>query len=126
MLGYTDFDWGGNIVDQNITSDYCFILGSTMISWSSRNKVLVSQRTTKDEYTVASTACREEVWLINLLGELFGENIEPIVIGCDNQSCIKLFKNHVFHDKSKHIEIKYHFIRYMVKGASMELGYTFW
>ena len=114
LLGYTDFDWGGNVVDQNITSRYCFSLGSMMISWSSRNKVLVSQRTTEDEYTTASTACREAVWLRKLHGGLFDVNIDPTMIKCDNKSCIKLSKNPLLHDNLKHIEMKYHFIQDMV------------
>ena len=50
------------------------------------------------------------MWLIKLLGGLFGENIEPTVIKCDNQSCINISENLMFHDKLKHIEMKYHFI----------------
>ena len=52
--------------------------------------------------------------LRNILGGFFGENIEPIVINCDNQSFINIYENPMFHDKSKHIEMKYHFIRDMV------------
>ena len=58
-----------------------------------------------------------------ILGGLFGEKIEPIVIRCENQSCINLSKNIVFHDKSKHIEIKYHFIQDMVQKGIVKLQY---
>ena len=110
LPGYTNLDWGGNIVDQKSTSGYCFGLGSSMISWSSRKQGPISHSTTDVEYIAASTACREAVWLRKILGGLFSVNLEPTVIRCDNQSCIKLFENPVFHDKSKHIEMKYHVI----------------
>ena len=70
----------------------------------------VSQSTAEAEYISSSTACKEVVWLIKLLGGLLSVNLEPIVIRCDNQSCINISENPVFHDKSKHIEVKYHFI----------------
>ena len=53
----------------------------------------------------------EAIWIQKLLVSLFGQKVETTVIHCDNQSCIKLFENPVFHDRSKHIDIKYHFIR---------------
>ena len=86
-----------------------------MISWSSRKQGSVSQSTTEVEYIVASIACKEAVWLRKLLAGLFDERLEPTIIRCDNQSCIKLSKNLVFHEKSKHIEMKYYFIRDMVQ-----------
>ena len=110
LLGYIDSHWGGNIVDQNSTSRYCFSLGSAMISWSSRKQGSISQSTEEAEYISTSTACREVVWMRKLLGGLFGENIEPTVIMCDNHRFINISEIIVFHDKSKHIEMKYHFI----------------
>ena len=63
------------------------------------------------------------MWLRNPLGGLFSENIEPTVIRCENQSCIKISENYVFHDKSKHIVMKYHFIRDMVQKGIIKLRY---
>ena len=82
-----------------------------MISWSNRKQGSVSQSTAEDEYIAASTASRDATWLIKILGGLLNVNIEPTMIRCDNQSCINIFENPMFHDKSKHIEMKYHFIR---------------
>ena len=103
LLGYTKSNWGGSIVDQKSAFRYCFSLGSTMISLSSRKQGSVAQSTSEVEYIAASIACREAMWLRNLLGGLFSEKIEHTVIRCDNQSCIKLSENPVFHDKLKHI-----------------------
>ena len=63
------------------------------------------------------------MWLRNLLGGLFSVKIEPTVIMCDNHSFIKLSENLIFHDKSKHIEMKYRFIRYMVQKGIVKLQY---
>ena len=63
------------------------------------------------EYIAASMVTCEAIWLQKLLVALFGQKVETTVIHYDNQSCIKLSKNPVFHDRSKHIDIRYHFIR---------------
>ena len=72
---------------------------------------------------VASSATREEIWLRKILAGLFGQIPKPTVIHCDNQSCVQMSVNLVFHDKSKHIEIRYHFIRDMVQKGVVELQY---
>jgi hypothetical protein len=66
---------------------------------------------------------REVVWLWKLLARIFDLELEPTLIHCDNQSCMKLTKNLVFHDRSNHIEIKYHYIRDMVQRGVVELQY---
>eukprot|EP01018_Ginkgo_biloba_P021684 Gb_35290 [translate_table: standard] len=71
----------------------------------------------------ASQASCEAIWLRKLLVGLFGQQWQPTVIYYDNQSCIKLSENPVFHDRSKHIEIKYHFIRDYVQRGAVELQY---
>ena len=70
-----------------------------------------------------SSETQEAVWLRKLLAGLFGQILEPTVIHCDNLSCVQMSMNHVFHDKSKHIEIRYHFIRDMVQKGAVELQY---
>jgi hypothetical protein len=72
---------------------------------------------------VASQANCEAIWLHKLLVGLFGHELRPIVIHCDNQSCIKLSENPVFHDRSKHIEIRYHFIHDWVQRGAVQLEY---
>ena len=79
--------------------------------------------TTKPKYIVASVASCDAVWLRKLLAGLFDLELEPTLIYCDNQSYVKLSENPVFHNKSKHIEIKYHFIRDMVQKGAVELWY---
>ena len=71
LQGYTDFEWVGSVVDMKSTSEYCFSLGSGMISWLSRKQTSVALSATKEEYIAASDANREAVWLLEILVELF-------------------------------------------------------
>ena len=107
MHGYADVDWAGIPVDRKSTFGYYFSLGSSMISWSSQKQGSIAQSTTEDEYIAASDASKEAVWLRKLVSGLFGDKLEKTVVHCDNQSCIKLKENPVFHDRSKHIDMRY-------------------
>ena len=80
--------------------------------------------TTKAEYIAACSASCEAVWMQKLLSNLFDLELEATCIFCDNQSYVKLSKSLVFHDKSKHIEIKYHYIQDMVQRGAVKLQYV--
>ena len=95
-----------------------------MISWFSRKQSYVALSTTEVEYVAACSASCEAVWLRKILSDLFDLQLDATCIYCDNQSCVKLSKNPVFHDKSKHIEIKYHYIRDMVQRGAVKLQYA--
>ena len=110
LHGYTNSDWGGSAKDRKSTSGCCFSLGSGMISWFSRKQTSVALSMTESEYIAACSACSEVVWLRKMLAGLFDAEIDVIDILRDNQSFIKMTENPVFHDKTKHIEIIYHFI----------------
>ena len=81
-----------------------------MISWFNRKHASLALSSTDVEYMTTSMASCEAIWIHKLLTRLFDQELEPTVIHCDNQSCIKLSEDPVFHDRSKHIEIRYHFI----------------
>eukprot|EP00253_Pinus_taeda_P003483 PITA_03483 len=106
LLGYTDVDWVGSVVDRKSTSGCCFSLGFASISWMSRKQKSMALSTAEAEYIAASMASCEAVWLRKLFSELFGFTLDTTVILCDNQSGIRLSENLVFHDRSKHIEIR--------------------
>ena len=114
LSGYSDSDWVGSVVVRKSTSGYCFNMGSTMIPWSSRKQGSIAQSTAEAKYIIASDACKEAVWLRKLISNLFKGNLDSTIIHCDNQSCIKLSENPMFHDRLKHIEMWYHFIRDLV------------
>jgi hypothetical protein len=110
LHGFTDSDWAGSAEDGKSTSGMCFSLGSAMISWSSKKQKSVALSTVEAEYMAACEACIEAVWLRKLISDLFDQTPESTTIYCDNQSCIRLSEHLVFHERSKHIEIKYYFI----------------
>jgi hypothetical protein len=123
LQGYTDFDWEKNVVDRKSTSRCFFTFGSAIVSWCSRKQTYMVLSTAEAEYIVLSVVVREAVWIHNLLAYLFGHVLDSIVIHFDNQICVKISENPVFHDKSKHIDIKYHYIRYMVKRKRVLVQY---
>ena len=120
---YTDSDWAGCASDWKSTSGCCFGLGSAVVSWFSRKQKSVALSSSEAEYMVASQASCEAIWLCKMLFGLFGQTLRPTMIYCDNQSCIKLTRNLVFHDRSKHIEIMYYFIRDCVQRGVVKLEY---
>jgi hypothetical protein len=124
LSGYIDADWAGSVSDRKITSGCCFSLGSTMILWQSRKQSNIALSTTEAEYIAACSASCEAIWFRKLLTDLFDLEMEATMILCDNQSCIKMTKNPVFHDRSKHIEIRYHYIHDMVQRGALKLQYV--
>lgn len=92
-----------------------------MISRSSRKQTFVALSMTDVEYIVACSAYCEVVWHRKLFIGLFDKLLESITIYCDNQSCLKLLENSVFHDRLKHIEIKYHYIQNIVTRGAVRL-----
>ena len=93
------------------------------MSWFSRKQKSVALSSAEAEYMAATQASCEALWLRKLMVDIFGQQMVPIVIHCDNQSCIRLSENPVFHDRSKHIEIRYHFIRDYVQRGAVLLRY---
>jgi hypothetical protein len=109
--GYTDVNWAGNVLDRRSTSGFMFSFGSGAVSWSSKKQPTVVLSSMEAEYRgVAIVAC-EVVWLQKLLSDL-GQSVDaPVVIYCDNISSILFVNNPVYHARTKHIEVHYHFIR---------------
>ena len=114
LHGYLDLDWACSAVERKSTFGGCFILGSTMVSWFNSKQTSVALSSTEAKYMAASMASCEAIWIHKLLSRLFNQELEPTVIYCDNQSCIKIFENPVFYDRSKHIKIIFHFIQYRI------------
>jgi hypothetical protein len=103
VSGYTDVDWEGSVSDRKSTSGCCFGLRSTMISWPNRKQSNIALSTVEAEYIASCSSSCEAIWLRKLLTGLFDQEREATTILCDNQSCIKMTENHVFHDRLKHI-----------------------
>ena len=113
------------MADQKSTSGCCFSLGSTVVSWFNRKQKSIALSSAEVEFMETNQASCKALWLHKLLVNLFGQELRPTVIYCDNQSCIQLSENPVFHDRSKNIEIIYHFIRDYVQRGALTLQYIF-
>eukprot|EP00253_Pinus_taeda_P003353 PITA_03353 len=123
QTGYTNSYWAGCASNSMSTSKCRFGLGLAILSWIGQKQQSVALSSAEAEYMAASFTSCEAIWLSNIMFCLFGQALRPSIIYYDNQSCIKLTKNPVFHDKSKHIEIKYHFIRDYVQKGAIKLEY---
>ncbi|WJX63250.1 hypothetical protein P8452_48162 [Trifolium repens] len=100
LLGFTDADWAGCLDTRRSTSGYCFFLGSSLISWRAK---------------------KQHTWLVYLLTDLNVQCVKPPVLYCDNQSALHIAANPVFHERTKHLEIDYHFVREKLQQGVFKL-----
>ena len=124
FVGYTDADWAGNAANRRSTSGYTFSLGNAAIAWSSKKQSTIALSSTEAEYRGAVVATCEAIWLRRLLKDLQDEVLDLTTIYCDNLSNIQLAKNPVFHARTKHIEVHYHFVHECVLSSEVELTYV--
>ncbi|KAJ8499382.1 hypothetical protein OPV22_009934 [Ensete ventricosum] len=116
-------DWAGDLDDRKSTSGNIFSLGSGAISWSSKKQATTALSTSEAEYVAATSAACQAIWLRRLLEDLHQKQIDATEIFCDNKSTIALAKNPTFHGRTKHIEIRYHFIRDLVADGAITMKY---
>ena len=123
LVGYSDSDWAGSIDDRKSTSGNVFFLGTKPISWSSKKQSTVAMSSAEAEYISASGAACEAVWLRRILKDMKQCQTTPTILFCDNLSAIAMTKNPVFHNRSKHIELRHHFIRELASRGEIELAF---
>jgi len=124
ILGYVDADWGSDVNDRKSTSGYAFTLSGGAISWSSKKQSAVALSSTEAEYIAGAHAAKEAIWLGRLFAGLQQPSSFPIPLLIDNQSAIAIAKNPEFHDRTKHIDIRYHFLRHKVESGDIILDYV--
>ncbi|GJT18960.1 ribonuclease H-like domain-containing protein [Tanacetum coccineum] len=110
LVAYTDSDYAGATLDRKSTTGGCQFLGNRLISWQCKKQTVVATSTTEAEYVAAASCCRQVLWIQNQLLD-YGYNFMNTVIYIDNTSTICIIENPVQHSKTKHIEIRHHFIR---------------
>ncbi|GJX21292.1 putative ribonuclease H-like domain-containing protein [Tanacetum coccineum] len=110
LIAYSDSDYAGASIDRKSTTGGCQFLGSRLVSWQCKKQTIVANSTTEAEYIAASHCCGQVLWLQNQLLD-YGYNFMRTKIHIDNESTISVIKNPVSHSKTKHIEIRFHFIR---------------
>jgi hypothetical protein len=124
LYGYTDADWGNCPNDRKSYTGYCFIFCGSSITWESRKQCTVALSSTEAEYMALSDATKEGIYLRKLLNELCDENIEKVSILTDNTGSIKLAENPIFHKRTKHIDIRHHFIRDALKNGIINVNFV--
>jgi len=120
LHGYVDSDLAGDLDRSRSTTGYVFTLGSAAVSWKSQLQDVVALSTTEAEYVAATEASKEMIWLQELMEEL-GKKQESSRLYSDSKSAIHLAKNSAFHPKTKHIRIRYHFIRWLLEEKVLKL-----
>ena len=106
------------------TSGVAFFLGGCLVSWSSKKQSSVSLSTAEAEYIAAAGCCTQILWMKQMLKDMHIQYDDPIPIFCDNTSAISISRNPMMHSKTKHIPIKYHFLREQVLSKVIKLEYV--
>ena len=123
LVGYSDADWAGDLDTRHSTSGFVFQIQSDTVSWCSKRQPTVSKSSTESEYIALSGACQEAVWLRRLLADIGLEQKGPSTIYEDNQGAIELTKNPRFHNRTKHIDVSFHYIREQVNLKTVSVKY---
>ncbi|GKU97164.1 hypothetical protein SLEP1_g10341 [Rubroshorea leprosula] len=127
LRAYSDTDWAGDLFDHKSTTGYCFFLGNSLISWQSKKQTIPSRFSTEVEYRTLGDTTSELLSLWWLLEDMGIPQPSSTKLYCDNQSVMQIAHNDVFHERTKHIEVDYHFVRYHVAQEIVYLvfiGYT--
>eukprot|EP00794_Sanderia_malayensis_P014955 gene14955-biopygen12465 len=123
LQGYSDADWAGDVNTRKSTSGYVFRLGKATISWKSKRQPVVALSSTEAEYVALCAATQEAIWLRRLLGSLDINQDQATQLYEDNQGAIALSRNPNSHSRTKHIDIKYHYVRDVVDNKEIQLIY---
>ena len=120
LVAYTDADFAGHLVDRKSTSEMAQFLGSCLVSWDSKKQNSVALSTAEVEYVAAASCCSQVLWLKYQLQD-YGMSLGTVPIRCDNTSAINISKNPVHHSRTKHIDIRHHFLRDNVEHGNISL-----
>jgi hypothetical protein len=115
LHGFSYVDFAGCRLDRKSTSGSCKFLGSSLVSWSSRKQSSVAQPTTEAECVAAASYCSQLLWITYTISD------HEIPLQCDSTSAISIAKNPMLHSKTKHIEVRYHFLRDNVDKGKITL-----
>jgi hypothetical protein len=122
LEGYADAD-GSMAEDWRAIMGYAFLIDGGAVSWSSKRQEIVSLSTTESEYVAATHGMKEALWLRSLLSEVFGPFKNSTTLFSDNQAAIALTRNHQYHTRTKHIDVRYHWIQWVIEQGSLKLIY---
>ena len=122
-MGFTDSDYARDQDDRKSTLGCVFMLGTGAISWFSKNQPIVTLSSIEAEFVLATACACQAIWLRRDLEELQFKQHGATKIFCDNNSAMKLSKNAVLHGRSKHIDVKFYFLRELSNNGVINLSY---
>ncbi|XP_065627490.1 secreted RxLR effector protein 161-like [Quercus suber] len=122
LVGYFDVNCARNADDRESTSRDCFYVGNNLVSWMGKKQNSISISTTEAEYIAAGSCCTQLLWMQKLL-LAYGIRQEHLTIYCDNTNAINISKNPIQYSRTKHIEIRHHFIREFVEDGTLTLEF---
>ncbi|KAK1650752.1 hypothetical protein QYE76_068557, partial [Lolium multiflorum] len=123
LIGYSDSDWAGDKVDRKSTSGACQFIGRSLVSWSSKKQNSTALSTAEAEYISAASCCTQLLWMKQTLKD-YGVSLGTVPLLCDNESAIKIANNPVQHCRTKHIDIRHHFLRDHVANKDIDLTHV--
>jgi len=123
LIGYSDSGLAGDCDDWKSTSGAFFFLGQSPVSWQSQKQRVVALSSCEAEYIAAATAACQGIWLLRLLTVLVNARVIAPLLYIDNMSALVLAKNPVLHDRSKHIDVRFHFLRDSISSGVIETDY---
>lgn len=123
LIGYSDADYAGYKTDRKSTSGTCHILGNALVSWACKKQACVALTTAEAEYIAAGSSYAQILWLKQQLRD-FRIDLRCIPLRCDNTSAINITKNPVMHSRTKHIDIRHHFLRDHVLKGDVEVTFV--
>ncbi|GKC30259.1 hypothetical protein Tco_1037553 [Tanacetum coccineum] len=120
IIGFVDSDYAKDPDKGRSITGYAFLVQGCVVSWKATLQHVVALSTTEAEYMALTEAVKEAIWLRGLLEEL-GVELNTVAVNCDNQGAIHLSRNHVFHERTKHINVRYHFIREVLEAKTVKV-----
>jgi hypothetical protein len=123
LVGYCDNDLAGDIDTRKSTTGALFFLSKSLVSWQSLKQQVIALSSCEAEYIAATTAATQAIWMARLLGELLGREPEVVELNVDSKSSLTLARNPVFHERSKHIDLRYHFIQNCLAEGTVNATY---
>jgi hypothetical protein len=120
LVGYNDSDHVGDIDTSKSTCRIIFFFDKSLVSWQSVKQQVVALSSYEAKYIAASIASTQTLCLVRLLGDLLGRDTGAVELRVDNKSALALAKNPVFHKRSKHIQVRYHFILRLLGGSELQ------